>query len=252
MNNKLITQFDNLKIDEIDQNATYWCSHNAESSGFSLIMKYAILGQYKHIANIINSLLDKQSFYLNKEECQKIVKIMINQQNNEGWSPLILACKNSSYSSNNDTVKLLLENGADVNMTNKDGISALIFASRYSASSSNNDTVKILLKNGANVNYSIDYMAYNFTPLACACVNSSHESSNDTVKILLENGANVNACTNDGKTIVDCTISHILTTSNIDTLKLLLHHKAHINISNNHTYNYFNNALKNYLLQNPN
>ncbi len=64
----------------------------------------------------------------------------------------MLAARNSRIDSSNETVKILLEHGANVNLQNKDGYTALMSAAQYSKTSSSNETVKILLEYGANKN----------------------------------------------------------------------------------------------------
>jgi len=59
---------------------------------------------------------------------------------------LIDAVKNGKT----EEIKLLLENGADVNLKNNDGWTALMLASRNSNTESNIETVKLLLENGAD------------------------------------------------------------------------------------------------------
>ena len=69
----------------------------------------------------------------------------INSSNDFGSTILILAA--FIFDESSEIVKLLLENGANVNLTNKDGETALI-AALYS---DNVETVKLLLENGADV-----------------------------------------------------------------------------------------------------
>jgi len=102
---------------------------------------------------------------------------------------LILASRYSNTGSNIETVKLLLENGADVNLKNNDGWTALMSASRYSNTESNIETVKLLLENGADVNLK-DKDNDGWTALMLASRYSNTESNIETVKLLLENGAN--------------------------------------------------------------
>lgn len=96
---------------------------------------------------------------------------------------LIDAVKNGKT----EEIKLLLENGEDVNFSNNNKSSLLILASRYSNTTSNIETVKLLLENGADVNLKNINGA---TALTVASRNSNTESNIETVKLLLENGAN--------------------------------------------------------------
>src|SRR5438445_8263622 len=65
---------------------------------------------------------------------------------------LMMACRYSNTDSNNDIVKLLLENGSDPNLKDDKEWTALMIACQYSNTDFNNKTVELLLKNGADVN----------------------------------------------------------------------------------------------------
>jgi len=83
----------------------------------------------------------------------------------------------SSYKNENDTVQLLLNNGANVNHANNNGYTALILA----VINNKNDTVQILLNNGANVNHANSHGNNNgYTALILAAINNK----NDIVQIL--------------------------------------------------------------------
>ena len=88
-----------------------------------------------------------------------------------------------------ETVKLLLDKGADVNMKTDNGETALIEASE----NGHIEVVKLLLDKGADVNAKDNY---GNTSLILASSYGYHE----VVSILLENGADVNAITNSGYT----------------------------------------------------
>ncbi|KAL8376138.1 hypothetical protein RB595_007312 [Gaeumannomyces hyphopodioides] len=81
-----------------------------------------------------------------------------------------------------ETVKILLENGADVNAQDEEYGGALIAAS----SAGHGEIVKVLLEKGATVEAKDEN---GLTPLSIAA-RSGHEA---VVKLLLENGANVNS-----------------------------------------------------------
>jgi hypothetical protein len=136
----------------------------------------------------------------------------VNAKDVIGWTPLMMSSRYSNTDSNIQTVKLLLENGADVNAKYDKGWTPLMLASRYSTTDSNIQTVKLLLENGANVNLKNNA---GWTPLILASKNSNTE----TVKLLLENGANINLKNNNGNTA-------LMLTKNLETLKLLLEYNA--------------------------
>lgn len=147
----------------------------------------------------------------------------VNFSNNNKSSLLILASRYSNTTSNIETVKLLLENGADVNLKNINGATALTVASRNSNTESNIETVKLLLENGADVNLKDKD---DWTALMLASRYSNAESNIETVKLLLENGADVNLKNNDGWTALMLASLNPNNSSNIETVKLLLENGA--------------------------
>lgn len=143
----------------------------------------------------------------------------VNAKDDKGWTPLMMASRHSNTSSNIETVNLLLQNGADVNAKQNTGWTPLMLASRYSNTDSNIQTVKLLLQNGADVNLKNND---GWTPLKLASKNSNTE----TVKLLLENDANVNLKNNNGNTA-------LMLAKNLEILKLLLEYNADPFILNN-------------------
>ena len=99
---------------------------------------------------------------------------------------------NASLYGNLETVKILLEQGADVDLQSNDGNTALIYASR----DGNLETVKFLLEQGADINLQSNdgwtalIMALRFGNLGI-------------MKFLLEQGANVNLQDDKGKIFFD-------------------------------------------------
>ena len=126
----------------------------------------------------------------------------VNIQHNYGYTPLYTACSNNSV----ESVKLLILNGANVNIPDNYGRTPLHLACRYNSV----EIVKLLLYNGANVNIQDNK---GFTPLHLACFSNSVGS----VKLLLLNGANVNSQNNDGETPLQIAQNN----SSKDCIKLL-------------------------------
>ena len=99
--------------------------------------------------------------------------------------PLHNAVKNNAQ----ETVKILLNQGVDVNAKNKYNATPLHYAVRENAQ----ETVKALLNKGADVNAK---NVYGDTPLHDAAWNNTREA----VEVLLNQGAHVNAKNKDGET----------------------------------------------------
>jgi len=87
------------------------------------------------------------------------------------------------------TVKMLLENGADIEAKNNEDYTALIYAAR----DGHTDMVKLLVTKGADIEAKNDR---GVTPLFVAAINGQL----DSVKILIEAGANIHVKNRAGKT----------------------------------------------------
>ena len=122
-----------------------------------------------------------------------------------GRSPLIIA-SDQGYKYK---VKLLIENGADINLQDKDGDTALMWASNRS----NKDVVEILIENGADINLKNK-------DGDTALILASNRRNQDIVELLIENGAILNININDEATA-------------LSMAKLLIENKADINIQTN-------------------
>ena len=77
-----------------------------------------------------------------KEIC--LVKKHINEQDENGWSPLIKA----TYYNQIEIVKLLLSIGADINVKNKNGTNLLMYAKEAYINSGDNTLFKLYIKMG--------------------------------------------------------------------------------------------------------
>jgi len=110
----------------------------------------------------------------------------INQQNRHGDTALIFACENKN---NYDTVKLLLDNRAEINIKNKYGQTALDIACENNFK----NIVELLLEKGAEINIK---NTNSETPLWIAC-EKGHE---EIVELLLEKGAEINIKNKDDDT----------------------------------------------------
>jgi ankyrin repeat protein len=98
----------------------------------------------------------------------------------------------SSINGHLEIVKVLIENGTDVNCKNNNGWTPLIWLSNYG----NLEIVKVLIENGADVNCEDND---NWTPL----IESSYQGYLKIVKVLIENGADWNIKNKDNKDFMD-------------------------------------------------
>uniref|UniRef100_UPI00387FB281 Transcription factor ETV6,DARPin n=1 Tax=synthetic construct TaxID=32630 RepID=UPI00387FB281 len=113
-----------------------------------------------------------------------------------------------------DEVRILMANGADVNATDNDGYTPLHLA----ASNGHLEIVEVLLKNGADVNAS-DLTG--ITPLHAAAATGHLE----IVEVLLKHGADVNAYDNDGHTPLHLAAKY----GHLEIVEVLLKHGADVN-----------------------
>ena len=128
-------------------------------------LKAAEDGNFKKIKSIIDKEVN--------------IKNLIETKDKENNTALILASKFGYI----EVVKILIENGANINAKNNDNSTALIEASSFYY-----ETVKILIENGADIN-SKDNGG------TTALMNASTEDdyiNYEICKLLIENGANVN------------------------------------------------------------
>ena len=98
-----------------------------------------------------------------------------NMANNHGWTPL----SHSIFYNKIETVKVLLEAGADPNTVNINGTSALMMA----CSKGHTDIVKLLLNYKANYQHSVIEQSIPLDSFAAACINGNIE----TVRVIQDN-----------------------------------------------------------------
>jgi ankyrin repeat protein len=91
-----------------------------------------------------------------------------------------------------EIVKLLIENGADLNKSNNDGCTPLHLAATYG----HLEVIKLLIENGADIHKSDNGGC---TPLHIAATYGHLE----VIKLLVYSGANVNYTNNRGKTALE-------------------------------------------------
>ncbi len=113
-------------------------------------------------------------------ELQKELKIDINGKGAYGDTPLIRACEQNQP--NIEIIKLLIQNGADLNALGWKNRTALHFA----CIGSDFEIAKLLIENGAKL-----HDESNDTPLTIAC--EKYNPNIDIIKLLIQSGADLNA-----------------------------------------------------------
>jgi ankyrin repeat protein/DNA-directed RNA polymerase subunit RPC12/RpoP len=139
-------------------------------------------------------------------------------KDNKGRTPLHYA----AMSGNVEIVKLLLEKGAAVNAKDYDGVTALILAAGCGQMS----VVELLLEKGADINAKEGFVDAGDTALMSAA--SSGQTNVETVRLvkyLLDNGAAVNATGEDGETA----LMQAAAAAQTNAMKLLLERGADVN-----------------------
>jgi len=146
----------------------------------------------------------------------------VNAKDKAGQTALYVAVQQNK---NTDSIKLLLDKGADINTKDKVGRTALHIAVQYKSI----DSVKCLLDEGADINTK---NMFGQTALHIAV----EYKSVDIIKLLLGEGADINIQDEDGKTAVNMqdkygrTVLHIMAQNgNSDSIKHLLGQGADIN-----------------------
>ena len=202
----------------------------------------------------------------------EVVKLLIdyganiNYVDEDGWTPLMFACK---YSKNNTTIiELLLDKGADLDAQDGDGWTPLMYACRFC----NKKAVELLLNKGADIdardndhyislfmanpylfkNTDLEYANINaylkimdILVIKKANINSRDKKGNilmrelytdkyngncETIKFFLDNKININAQDNYGLTALMIICKCISREYIKDLLKLLLGNGANPNI----------------------
>lgn len=173
-------------------------------------------------------------------------------------TPLILAAMENVDESHYQTVKILLNYGADVNARGDKGQTAFYFIvkngnrkmvelflnfeasfdvfkdSGYNilflaaAYNKNVEVLQLLIDLRFDVNYlSTDFYS-GMTLLHLAAMNNNSESKGETAEMLLKNGVSINALDTKGNTAV----SYLVRKCNLETLQLFLSFKPDINLLN--------------------
>ena len=146
------------------------------------------------------------------EKFSKIVKLLIdngadvNAKTENGNTALMYACENSNSV---EVVKFLIDNGADVNLKNNGGMTALMSASDVS-----HELIELLIKSGARVNEVDDNGK---SALMYAIISSSDI---EVVKFLIDNPQRAQISVRD-------------LTGDIEVVKFLIDNGANVNLKSN-------------------
>ena len=139
----------------------------------------------------------------------------INYTDENGFNPLNIAIESGDM----ELTKFLITNGANVNSLMQDGVSLI----GYAIAQNNMDLLQILIENGANVNYTGGDSWAN-TPLQTA----SRLGLDNVVRILLTRNADINATDINGNTALHTAALN----SQLSAVKLLLEKNPSLNIQN--------------------
>jgi len=135
----------------------------------------------KFIAFAANGELEKVENYIKKE-------ININAKNKSKWTALAYACKYNHI----EIVKLLIDNGADVNIAVNTGSTPLHIA----LNGGNTEIAEYLIENNADINVK-DIMG--MSALAWA----AKQGDLELVIFLVKNGADINSQNVNSRTVLD-------------------------------------------------
>lgn len=157
-------------------------------------------------------------------ECMKILLdngANINVIDINGRSPIFYALDSGKI----DALKLLIDNGADLNQKDKNEITLLDFAMK----NQDFEVIKLLLENGVDINYK-NKMGES---LLITAISDENNGVNDLVQLLFNKGARKYIDEYDSQQITP--LIYAIGSQNIDLIKLLLQNGA--DIKNVETYN---------------
>ena len=142
--------------------------------------KASFMDLYKSIVEMI------ESFKLRKDFNKTVLRNWINRKSNHGYTAILFA----SYRGNIDTIKYLIDNGADIYSINEQGINVI-----HMASQGNQPSSIVYFKEKYNYDLmSVDEVGS--TALHWAC----YTGSEDAFNFLLSYNVNINSEDNEGLT----------------------------------------------------
>lgn len=220
----ILSEKDTRMLENTKIGTRYYCYHNdwyysIKSKGFTFLHHLIRLAcKYPELGIVISKYL-------------KLYPEEINKVNDKGWTALHIAAINRE----NNIIRILTENGADINMQNNNGDTALMLALTCSRDVclDKYETVKLLICSDINVKNN-----YGMTALMCA-IRYYNCGTFKTVKLMLKNEADINVKDNFGRTAFMYAIKYIVfirMLDRIEIMKLLLisEGKSVINVKDNY------------------
>jgi len=171
-----------------------------------------------------------------------IIKILLEYGANPNGATNVLnitsfmqACSNRLVTC--DSIKLMIDAGANVNALNRDQCTPLDYACRHShLSDDEKKKIELLLDHGANINYY--NRRHNSSAIIYACKYSRNIGLNDTIKLLLNRGADCN-----NKDINNQSgFTYHLAKSTIESAKYFIEHGAYVSKRELKSYIYWRNT----------
>lgn len=165
----------------------------------------------------------------------------VNARGERGMTPLMMACNRGYDGCPLEMVKLLVENGADLDAKiPDDGTTALMLAAHFGEL----EKVKYLVSKGAKINVmtkgSPNWSSFNAVILSGMWAGVSNDIS--CLSFLLESGGNIDVVTNDGKSLLMTMVEMVEDKEDdhfYNVVKFLLEKGVKVN----HKSNYGNTAL---------
>ncbi len=209
-----------------DPNVEYECDPYTKSRGFTLLMKMVLLTkEYPELNNTI-----KEYIINNKEE--------LNKQNERGWTALMLVCRNIRTKSSEDTLKVLIDAGCDLNLKDiNNGWTALMYSCKYSS----RNTVKMLIDAGCNLDLK-DNEGYSALMLSCRY--SLADDTENIVKMLIDAGCNLDTRDDSDRTLLILATKYFSTSSIENTVNILINQMKFITIRDHIKKTNYLNVIK--------
>lgn len=121
---------------------------NSNDSGFKIAtVDYDVILQIDKLDELLNACehgdFDKISILIESNP------LLINEKNEYGWSPIIVA----AYNGHLELIKLLIKSGANINDVNYKGTSVLMYAKDYLELNGDPSVINWLIRHGANISH---------------------------------------------------------------------------------------------------